>query len=71
MEDYSWLGNEVKEARHLLQSFELWQFSTIKGDVNNIAHMLARKALQVKETHVWMEEVPKFAQNQLLLNVSS
>jgi hypothetical protein len=22
-EDYSWLGNEVKEARHLLQSFEL------------------------------------------------
>ena len=33
--------------------------------------MLARKALQVNEPNVWMEEVPEFAQNQLLLDVSS
>jgi ribonuclease HI len=70
-DDYSWLGNEVTEARHLLQSLEAWELSTIKRDVNKVAHMLARKALQINKTNVWMEEVPEFAQNQLLLDVSS
>ena len=70
-DDYSWLGNEVTEARHLLQSLEAWELSTIKRDVSKVAHMLARKALQVNEPNVWMEEVPEFAQNQLLLDVSS
>ena len=70
-EDYSWLGNEVTEARHLLQSLEAWELSTVKRDVSKVAHMLARKALQVNEPNVWMEEVPEFAQNQLLLDVSS
>ena len=61
----------MTEARHLLQSLEAWELSTSKRDVNKVAHMLARKALQINETNVWMEEVPEFAQNQLLLDVSS
>ena len=41
-DDCSWLGNEILEARRLLQRLEEWDLSTICREANIVAHMLAR-----------------------------
>jgi ribonuclease HI len=59
-DDCSWLGNEILEARRLLQRLEEWDLSTICREANIVAHMLARQALHTKDTRIWMEDAPDF-----------
>ena len=73
VEEYSnsWLGNEVMEARHLLEKFEVWKTSIIRREANVAAHRLARQALQSSETIILMEDVPDFVRDQLQLDVAT
>ena len=70
-EDYcSWLGNEILEARRLLQRLEEWDLSMIRREANVVAHMLARQALHTKDPRIWMEDAPDFVCKQVQLDVT-
>uniref|UniRef100_A0A2N9HBQ0 RNase H type-1 domain-containing protein n=1 Tax=Fagus sylvatica TaxID=28930 RepID=A0A2N9HBQ0_FAGSY len=51
-------GLVLEDAKALLHHFERYQFTHTRRSGNTVAHALARRALNIQNLCVWMEDVP-------------
>ena len=51
-------GLVLEDAKALLYHFERYRFTHTRRSGNTVAHALARRALNIQNLCVWMEDVP-------------
>jgi ribonuclease HI len=64
-------GLIIEDARLLLPYFQRYRLSHIRHSGNAVAHALARRALDINNLVVWMEEVPPDIVHVLLKDSSA
>ena len=51
-------GHVIQDTKHLASSFVSHRFSHVRRQGNNVAHALARWAINSPNFTIWMEDVP-------------
>ena len=60
------IGNIVDEAQQLSSLFETVIFQHVRRGGNKVAHVLARRAICLDDSKVWVDCAPHFIQDVLL-----
>jgi hypothetical protein len=57
-EDRSWVGHLFEDIKGELSSFDGWRMSFVRRDGNDVAHKLARFAVNHNATETWSGAAP-------------
>jgi hypothetical protein len=61
----------VDDTRMILGMQPSWMVSHIKREANTTAHCLAKTALSCSIEHIWMEKIPNYIHDTVLLEQST
>ena len=64
------IGNIIEEAQHVASQFERVIFQHVRRGGNEAAHVLARRAIRLEDSRVWVDCAPSFLQDVLLSDSS-
>ncbi|XP_042942878.1 uncharacterized protein LOC122277061 [Carya illinoinensis] len=65
-EDLSVYGNIIQEIKRYFRNRKEWEVRFVKREMNTVAHILARTALQFDTERIWIEEAPEIVWSDLL-----
>ena len=61
----------VEGLKRFLLQFNSWKAMHTIRNTNEAAHLLARNAMNVKDSVIWVEDTPPLIEHQILFDVSS
>ena len=61
----------VEGLKRFLLQFNSWKAMHTRRNTNEAAHLLAKNAMNVKDSVIWVEDIPPLIEHQILFDVSS